>query len=234
MTTFKAPRIAFYMRVSKGDKLCKPCDYKTKKREVIECPQCNGPLKEEQTIENQVQELMHLAAVEGWTEENITLFPDEGITGSVGREGRPQFDELLHRASRGHFDIVAAWSLDRLGREPKDVFELSALASRKGFTIYLHKDRIDTGTASGELFFTIMAGMAKFERRRLQERVHAGLDRARAQGKTLGRPKKNNPQLDQDVRTAAAEGMGKKAIAARYNCGVGTVYRILSEQATGG
>ena len=193
-------RIAFYIRVS----------------------------KEEQTAENQMLELTRLAELEQW--KDITVFEDEGITGSLGREARPGFDELLNRAARGHFDIVAAWSLDRLGREPADVFELAKLASRKGFTIYLHKDRIDTGTAAGELFFTIMAGMAKFERRRLQERVKAGLERARAQGKTLGRPVIQDPELISRVKTLRIENnYGIKRIAKETNIAVGTVYRLLKK-----
>lgn len=203
MRSLSNPRVAFYMRVS----------------------------KDEQAIENQTIELQKLADLEGW--QDVTIFVDEGISGSVGREGRPGFDDLLHRASRGHFDIVAAWSLDRLGREPKDVFELTALASKrdKGFTIYLHKDRIDTGTAAGELFFTIMAGMAKFERRRLQERVIAGLERARAQGKTLGRPVvATDPELVERVMALHAQGKGKKKIAKEAGCAVGTVIKIIKSQ----
>jgi len=197
----KSKRVAFYVRVSTN----------------------------EQTIENQLKELELLAELEGWNMDNVTIFQDEGFSGSMGREGRPGFDDLLYRASRGHFDIVAAWSLDRLGREPKDVFELTAMASKKGFIIYLHKDRIDTGTASGELFFTIMAGMAKFEKRRLQERVRAGLERARAAGKVLGRPVKVENDTKAQIRALKAEGKTVRQIAAEVGIGVGSVARALQE-----
>jgi DNA invertase Pin-like site-specific DNA recombinase len=180
-----------------------------------------------QTVENQLQELALLAKIEGWNMENVTIFQDEGVSGSIGRDGRPGFDNLLYRASRGHFDIVAAWSLDRLGREPKDVFELTSLASQKEFTIYLHKDRIDTSTASGELFFTIMAGMAKFERRRLQERVKAGLERARAEGKTLGRPVTVIADTKARIREMKAAGKTVRQIAGELGIGIGSVSRAI-------
>lgn len=178
-----------------------------------------------QTIENQQKELDLLATLEGW--ENIEVFMDEGVSGSLGRHERPGFNELLYRTERGHFDIVAAWSLDRLGREPKDVFELTAMASKRGFTIYLHKDRIDTSTAAGELFFTIMAGMAKFERRRLQERVRAGLERAKAQGKVLGRPVTVDETVKGRIRELKAAGKTVRQIASELRVGVGTVARAM-------
>jgi DNA invertase Pin-like site-specific DNA recombinase len=197
MTPKRAKRVAFYLRVSTDG----------------------------QTIENQQRELELLAELEGW--QNVEIFQDEGISGSLGREARPGFNELLYRAERRHFDVVAAWSLDRLGREPKDVFELTALASKKGFTIYLHKDRIDTSTAAGELFFTIMAGMAKFERRRLQERIKAGLERAKAQGKTLGRPVTVAADTQQRIRELKESGKTVRAIASELGVGVGTVARAI-------
>ncbi|MGE0200711.1 MAG: recombinase family protein [Candidatus Melainabacteria bacterium] len=195
--TVKQQRVAFYLRVSTDG----------------------------QTIENQQKELDLLAKLERWND--VEIFQDEGVSGSLGREARPGFNELLHRAERGHFDVVAAWSLDRLGREPKDVFELTALASKKGFTIYLHKDRIDTSTAAGELFFTIMAGMAKFERRRLQERVKAGLARARAQGKTLGRPVSVGGDTKSRIIQLRAEGKTVRQIASEVGVGVGSVARTI-------
>lgn len=196
----KQKRVAFYVRVSKDD----------------------------QTVDNQLKELRLLAELEGWDMANVAIFQDDGISGSVGRDGRPGFNELLYRAGRGHFDIVAAWTIDRLGREPKDLFELTALATKRGFSIFLHKDRIDTDTASGELFFTVMAGLAKFERRRLQERVNAGLDRARAEGKVFGRPKIPDERVRAILR-ARQEGQGIRKIAASLKTGVGTVLRVLEE-----
>jgi DNA invertase Pin-like site-specific DNA recombinase len=197
MTPKKAKRVAFYLRVSTDG----------------------------QTIENQLKELNLLAELEEW--QNVEIFSDEGLSGSLGREARPGFNELLHRAERRHFDVVAAWSLDRLGREPKDVFELTALASKKGFTIYLHKDRIDTSTAAGELFFTVMAGMAKFERRRLQERIKAGLERARDKGTRLGRPVTVQEDTKERILELKAQGKTTREIASEVGVGLGSVARAV-------
>lgn len=198
MTPKRAKRVAFYLRVSTDG----------------------------QTLENQLKELNLLAELEQW--QDVEVFQDEGISGSLGREARPGFNELLHRAERRHFDVVAAWSLDRLGREPKDVFELTALASKKGFTIYLHKDRIDTSTAAGELFFTVMAGLAKFERRRIQERVRAGLERAKAEGKVLGRPIKIDSKRITEIRALKGSGKTVREIASALGIGVGSVGRVVA------
>lgn len=183
----------------------------------------------EQTYENQLLQLQKLSELEGW--ENPEIFCDI-FTGASSRENRKGFDTLLQAAEKKRFDIIASWSIDRMGRETKDLLELANLAQQKGFNLFFHKDRVDTATASGELFFTIAAGMAKFERRRLQERVIAGIQRAKAtgtkSGKPIGRPSQyNNEELTQLVHQLRAEGKGIKKIARLTGCAIGTVYKIL-------
>lgn len=182
----------------------------------------------EQTFENQRLQLQNLAKVEGW--QNVEIFHDV-CTGSKGREQRRSFDRMLKLAEAREFDIVAAWSIDRMGRETKDLLNLCASAKDHGYTLYFQKDRVDTSTASGELFFTIVAAIAKFERERLRERTIAGMERARKQGKVPGQPKveTKNPEVLEQVRALRAQGKGIHKIAFATGLGRSTICRLIDE-----
>ena len=151
-------RVAFYLRVSTG----------------------------EQTTENQRRELEQVAKHSDWNV--VEVYEDAGISGANGRERRPALDKLLKDASRREFDIVAAWSVDRIGRSLRHLLfffdELRAL----NVDLYLHKEGIDTSTPAGEAMFQMVGVFAQFERSMIRERVRSGLSRARASGKRLGRP----------------------------------------------
>jgi DNA invertase Pin-like site-specific DNA recombinase len=100
----------------------------------------------------------------------------------------------------------------------------------KGVDLYLHQQGIDTTTPAGKAMFQMCGIFAEFERSMIRERVKAGLARARAQGKVLGRPKVNG-DIEKAVLAARAKGTGKRKIAKRLRIGVCTVNRILSEAA---
>src|SRR5689334_23365795 len=130
---------------------------------------------DQQTVENQRLALEAICAQRGW--EVVAVFEDAGISGAKGREKRPGLDALLKEASRGRFDVVLAWALDRLGR---------SLADLIGTLQELEAANVDL---SGRLFFHMLGAFAEFERGMIRQRVMAGLDRARAKGQRLGRPK---------------------------------------------
>lgn len=141
---------------------------------------------DEQTIENQRLVLAQVAASRGW---QIThTFSDEGISGSKGREDRPGFDALQRAAAAGEVDIVAAWALDRLGRSVLDLQLFRAELKRANVELYLHQQQLDTSTPVGAFLFTTLGGVAELERDMIIARTKAGLARARAAGKRLGRP----------------------------------------------
>ena len=117
----------------------------------------------------------------------MDVFEDSGISGAKGREKRPAFDGLLKDATRGKFDIVAAWSVDRLGRSLQDLVAFLAELRDTGRDLYLHQQAIDTSTPSGRAMFQMLGVFAEFERGLIRERVNAGLARARAKGTKLGR-----------------------------------------------
>src|SRR5690554_6097031 len=140
-----------------------------------------------QTTENQRLELARVAAQAGW--EVVEVYEDAGISGAKGREQRPAFDRLCKDAARRRFDVVMAWSVDRLGRSLQDLVTFLSELHGMGVDLFLHQQGIDTTTPAGKAMFQMLGVFAEFERAMIQERVKAGLARAKAQGKVLGRPR---------------------------------------------
>jgi DNA invertase Pin-like site-specific DNA recombinase len=195
----KAKRVALYLRVSTGL----------------------------QTTENQRRELMEAAERHGWNV--VRVFEDAGISGAKGRDQRPELDAMLKAVARKEFDLVAAWSVDRLGRSLIDLVGFLKELHSKGVDLYLHQQGIDTTTPSGKAMFGMMGVFAEFERAMIQERVNAGLARARAEGTTLGRPK-IKAATEAGIREALqAGGTGIRKIATKFNVGTSAVQRIKGE-----
>src|SRR4029453_5764189 len=93
---------------------------------------------------------------------------------------RPRFDALLHAVARKEFDMVAGWSVDCLGRSLQDLVSFLGDLQSKKVDLYLHQQALDTSTPSGKAMFGMLGVFAEFERTIIQERVKAGLARARA------------------------------------------------------
>jgi DNA invertase Pin-like site-specific DNA recombinase len=185
----------------------------------------------DQTTDNQERELRAAAARLG--HEIVNVYSDNGISGAKSRDKRPAFDRLHKDAARRRFDLVMAWSVDRLGRSVQDVVAfLSELhASRVG--LYLHQQGLDTTTPSGRAMFQMMGVFAEFERAMIAERVRAGMARAKAtgtkSGKAIGRPP-IDPRRREAIRKAyQAGGIGLRGVAAQFGVSVATVRRALSE-----
>jgi DNA invertase Pin-like site-specific DNA recombinase len=177
-----------------------------------------------QTTDNQLRELIAAAERHGW---DVTVqYLDKGISGAKGREGRPSFNAMCQALGRREFDLIAAWSVDRLGRSLQDLVTFLGELHGKHVDLYLHQQGLDTTTPAGKALFQMMGVFAEFERSMIIERVKAGLSRARAQGKQLGRPRLDTT-IDAKVRTLRAQGKGIIKIAKEIGIGVGTVKRIV-------
>ena len=137
-----------------------------------------------QTVENQKRELEEAGERHGW--EVVRLFKDAGYSGAKGRDQRPGLDALLQGVARKEFDLVAAWSVDRLGRSLQDLLGTLGELHAKGVGLYLHQQGLDTSTPAGKAMFQMMGVFAEFERAMIRERVMAGLKRAKANGTTSG------------------------------------------------
>ena len=181
-----------------------------------------------QTVDNQRLELEQAAKSAGW--EIVGIYDDNGVSGAKSREDRDAFNRLCMDAARRKFDVVMAWSVDRLGRSLQDLVGFLSELHGVGCDLYLHQQGIDTTTPAGKKMFQMCGVFAEFERSMIQERVKAGLRRAKAQGKTLGRPKVTE-KVERAVLAARADGTGKRKIARQLGIGVSTVTRILAEAA---
>src|SRR5262245_49564049 len=114
---------------------------------------------------------------------------------------------MLKAASKRGFDVVMAWSIDRLGRSLIDLLGTIQHLEACGVDLYLDQQSIDTTTPAGRLMFQICRAFAEFERSMIRQRVHAGLKRAVAQGKQLGRPR-IDPALEKRIQAHLRGGNG--------------------------
>jgi DNA invertase Pin-like site-specific DNA recombinase len=181
----------------------------------------------EQTTANQLRALRKVAKQAGW--EVTTEFVDEGISGAKGRDKRPAFDALLKGSTRREFDIVLAWSVDRLGRSLQDLIGFLNEIHAAGVDLYLHQQGLDTSTPAGKAMFSMMGVFAEFEREIGRERTKEGLARARAQGKTLGRPKIPDAVIA-EIKHAQANGESMRKAAMRLGVSVGSVHKVYQER----
>src|SRR5215813_4039987 len=140
----------------------------------------------DQTTANQERELREIAGRVGY--EIVKVYKDHGVSGAKGRDKRPAFDALCRDATKRQFDVVMAWSVDRLGRSLQDLVSFLSEIHALRVDLYLHQQGLDTTTPAGKALFQMMGVFAEFERAIIQERVRAGLARARSEGKRLGRP----------------------------------------------
>jgi DNA invertase Pin-like site-specific DNA recombinase len=182
-----------------------------------------------QSTENQRQELERVARRHGW--KIVATFADRGISGAKGRDQRPGYNALCQAISRRDIDLVAAWSVDRLGRSLQDLVSFLGELKAKGVDLYLHRQGLDTSTPAGKAMFQMMGVFAEFERAMIVERVKAGLIRARKEGRVGGRPRVDT-RKEQRARDMLAAGAGIRKTATKIGVGVSVVQRIKSEHAS--
>src|SRR6266850_5253681 len=174
----------------------------------------------DQTTANQERELREIASRSGL--EIVKVYKDHGISGAKGRDKRPAFDALCRDAAKRQFDVVMAWSVDRLGRSLQDLVGFLSELHALGIDLFLHQQGLDTTTPAGKAMFQMLGVFAEFERAMFAERVRAGLARARSEGKCLGRPP-IAPALEKRIREAlAAPGRpGVRVIAKQFGVNPG-------------
>lgn len=186
---------------------------------------------DEQTTDNQQRELRGAAEQRGW--EVVAVFEDAGISGAKGRDWRPGLDAMLKQATRGRFDVVMAWSVDRLGRSLKDLVDGLQELHGARVDLFLHQQAIDTTTPAGKATFGMLGVFSEFERSMIQARVKAGLARVKETGKTksgkpIGRPV-TPPKVEAEIRKRLEAGMGILRISSDMHVGSGVVQRVKRE-----
>ena len=178
-----------------------------------------------QTTDNQINEINRVAELKGY--KIVHTFKDEGISGAKGRDERKGFDELIKGAVKKDFDMILCWSVDRLGRSLQDLVSFLNEIHSVNCDLYIHQSGIDTSTPSGKMMFQMCGVFAEFERGMIRERVISGQNRAKEQGKHIGRPTNLNDGLVSSIKFMREKGMGIGRIAKDLKVGVGTIYRVL-------
>ena len=173
-----------------------------------------------QTVENQLRDLLAVAARQDW--EIVATFTDEGISGSKGRDKRPAFDALLKGVARKDFDLIACFSVCRIGRSLPDLINFLGDIQAKGVDLYLHTQGLDTSTPSGALSYQMLSVFSSYERAILRERIMSGLRRTT---KKSGR--KPMPQdRAEAIRKSLLDGEGIRATARLHKASTTTVTAI--------
>jgi DNA invertase Pin-like site-specific DNA recombinase len=179
-----------------------------------------------QDTDNQGRELQAVARRSGW--EIVKVYEDAGISGAKGRDKRPGLDAMLKAVNAREFEMVAAWSVDRLGRSLTDLLAILQSLHDKGVDLFLHQQGLDTSTISGRAMFQMLGVFAEFERGIIRERVNAGLARARANGVRLGR-RRVKPSIEARIRELRDKGDGIHKIRKKLGVGVSVVQRVFKE-----
>jgi DNA invertase Pin-like site-specific DNA recombinase len=187
-------RVAIYCRVSTADK--------------------------NQTVENQLRDLLAVAGRQDW--EIVATFTDEGISGSKGRDKRPAFDALLKGVARKDFDLIAAFSVCRIGRSLPDLINFLGDIQAKGVDLYLHAQGLDTSTPSGAMMFQMLSVFSTYEKTILRDRILSGLRRTT---KKSGRRPMPEDRAEA-IRRSLIDGQGIRATARLHRASTTTVTAI--------
>ena len=181
----------------------------------------------EQTVENQRNDLRAYCKARGW--DNVTEYSDTGISGT--RERRPGLDRLLSDVKARRLDVVVVAAFDRFGRSVRHLVETLELFRHLDVEFISLREQIDTGSPLGQAIFTIIAAIAQLERSLIVERVKAGLRRAKAEGKRLGRqPLRVDPRR---LESVVVRKLSARAAARELGCSTASAWRLIRAQTAG-
>jgi DNA invertase Pin-like site-specific DNA recombinase len=180
-----------------------------------------------QTTDNQVQALRTFVTARGW---EAVEYVDAGISGT--KERRPALDALLAAVRVRKVDVVAVVKLDRLARSTRHLVTLAAELEALRVDLVVLDQAIDTTTPAGRLLFHVLASIAEFERDLIRDRVLAGMRRARAQGRRLGRPRVHRVDAE-EARELLASGLGLRAVARQLGVHPSAVARAVANPSAG-
>ena len=178
----------------------------------------------QQTAENQRLEIINAGfQIDYW-------FADEGVSGKVCAKQRPQFALMLDKIRDGETLVVS--KLDRLGRDSIDVLQtVQSLADRNIKVVVLQLGSTDLSSPTGKLLLTMLVAVASMERDLLIERTQAGLMRAKAEGKRLGRPSKTTPEQKAEIVLRRNNGESVASLAREYGVSRATVMKLIEKSA---
>ncbi|MBT4823036.1 MAG: recombinase family protein [Lentisphaerae bacterium] len=176
---------------------------------------------ESQTVQNQRLAIENYCRTQDW--RVVKVYEDVGISGA--KDERPGLDALKADVVKGLFDIVTVWKIDRLARSTQNLLTTLSLFQRYGVDFVSTTEAIDTSTPSGRMVMTLLGAIAEFEQSIIRERVLCGLERAKANGVRLGRPR-----VGFDVQRALElreQGWGYRAVAKELGVSPSTLHANL-------
>ena len=179
----------------------------------------------DQTVDNQLIELRDHCSRMGW--EIVKEYSDEGLSGTLSREKRPALNALIKDAYRKRFDSVICWDISRIGRSMKELVLFLSDMKDKGVGICSVRQGFDTSTTMGEIMFQFVGILSSWEREMIRERTLAGLERAKSEGKTLGRRKVTNDKMTAKIIELRNEKKSIRQIASEVGVSIGTVSKTL-------
>ena len=179
----------------------------------------------DQTIDNQLIELRDHCSKMGW--EVVKEYADEGLSGTLSREKRPALNSLIKDAYRKRFDTVVCWDISRIGRSMKELILFLSDMKDRGIGICSVRQGFDTSTSMGEIMFQFVGILSSWEREMIRERTLAGLERARRDGKTLGRKRVTNGTMTAKIIELRSAKKSLREIASEVGVSVGTVSNTL-------
>lgn len=180
-----------------------------------------------QDLEVQLAEIRQHVAQHGW--ELVATYTD---VASGAREDRAEFRRLLADAARRKFDAVVVQRFDRAARSVKQLVETLEHLRRCRVAFVSVKEDVDTSTPAGELIFHVMAAIGQFERALIGDRIRSGLQRARALGKRVGRPRA--PVNRDQVLALREKGLSYRAIGRRLHISAGLAHRLTRSPSSNG
>src|ERR1700676_4811325 len=184
-----------------------------------------------QDTDNQRRELEAVAERSGC--KVVKVYEDAGISGAKGRDQRPGMEAMMKAVNAKEFDMVAAWSVDRLGSSLTDLLSILQELQEKGVDLFLHQQGLDTSTTAGKAMYQMLGVFAEFGRGIIRERVNAGLARARANGTKLGR-RRVGQAVEAQILELKASGDGMLKIGRKLGIGTSVVQRVFKQRALTG
>ena len=181
----------------------------------------------EQNCERQVAELEQVVKNNNW--ELVDTYIDKGYSRTTTT--RPELDRMIKDAFVRKFEMVITLELSRLGSSLKHMIEVVDKFKEKKIQLFIVNQQIDTSSATGYMFFSIMTSIANYERELISERVKSGLENAKRKGVVLGRKTNLTPEVEEQIIQLKKEGVGYNTLAKRLSVSVKTIRGVLKKTA---
>lgn len=183
--------------------------------------------KDRQSTDSQNHALTEFCKNRGW--EIVQRYEDFGSGANLKRE---QFQQLKKDSFQKGFDIVLVFRFDRFARSTKELISSLEYFQNLGIEFVSYSEQIDTTTPAGKALFSMIGIFAEFERSITQERIKAGLEKARANGKKLGRPKAKKMKLEDEIVSLLQNGKGKLKTSQLLNVSKSHVEKVKKKRSS--